>query len=339
VPDSLREVESQEKARKERTLKKLEENGISLDKLPAEEKEMGDGEVIRAYTKWNNYVSLQEKLGKEDRYDQLEELLSLVQEWRSNAAVQHAMAPATVLQEHVMLSITYAVATYPPGVRVTISDLIAAGARTRELDSLVDILNSWIDRYSTANHGNIQCNEIDDLPMKFSHDGPMKVKKWDFAVYKPQKKTGKASWESSYERFQSGESPQAISMTPANGRPIQVMTVVGHILEGLLHGRPVDLQRLSAISQPPSENQWVELEQAEELTGMNVAGDPSCSGVGGKSFAMTDFLRPIMGEDFMDIPREERTEEQKAKFGDWCNLLKWYLFLKRSGIEPTFGVS
>lgn len=341
VPDSLREVEHYEKARKEMVLKKLEEKGIALDKLPSEELEMGDGEVIRAYSKWNNYVSLQEKLGKEDRCVQLEELLSFVQKWRSNAAIQHTMAPATVLPEHVMLSVTYAVATYPSGVKVAKSDLIAAGARTRELDSLVNILNNWIDRHCIAKHpsdANANYNGADDLPMKFPHSGHVEGKKWDFAVYKPHKKTGKATWESSYERFQAGESPQAISMAPANGRPIQVMTVVGHIIEALLHGRPVDLQRLSTISTPPSKNQWIELEQAEELSGMNAAGDPSCSGLGGKFFSLTDFLRPIMGEAFIDTPRDERSEQERATFGDWCRQLKWYLSLKRCGVEPIFGV-
>lgn len=286
-------------------------------------------------------MSLQEKLGKEDRCAQLEELLSFVQEWRSNAAIQHTMAPASVLPEHIMLSISYAVATYPPGMKVSKSDLMAAGARTRELQSLADILNNWLDRYCTdqnQSESNSKSGETEDLPMKFPLSGSIRGKQWDFAVYKPQKKTGKATWESSYERFHVGESPQAISMSPANGRPIQVMTVVGHIMDAFLHGRPVDLQRLSTISQPPSKNQWTELEHAEELNGTNPAGDPSCSGVGQNSFTMTDFLRPIMGDEFMDIPREERSEIDKAKFGEWCRLLRWYLLMKRGGIEPIFGV-
>jgi len=342
VPDSLREGERQEKARKEMVLRKLEEKGVSLEKLPSEELEMGDGEVIRAYTKWNNYVSLQERLGKEDRCAQLEELLSFVQEWRSNAAIKHTMAPATVLPEHVMLSVTYSVATYPSGVKVAMSDLIAAGARTRELDSLVDILNSWIDRYSKAQHsseGTATANESDDQPMIFSRSGHIEAQKWEFAIFKPNKKSGKARWESSYERFYAGESPQAIAMAPENGRPIQVMTVVGHISDALLQGKPVDLDRLSNIWQPPSKKQWTELEHAEELTGMNASGDPSCSGVGGQSFSMLEFLRPILGDEFVDKPREERSEDERASYGDWCNLLKWYLLLKRSKIEPTFGVS
>jgi hypothetical protein len=197
VPDSLREVERQEKARKDMVLKKLEERGVSLDTLPAEELEMGDGEVIRAYSKWNNYVALQEKLGREDRCAQLEELLSLIQGWRSDAAVRHTMAPTTVLLEHVMLTVTYAVATFPPGVKVEKGDLITAGARTRELDSLVEILNSWIDRYSAAKPSSKtesgSAQQLEDRPMKFP-PGIVKGEKWDFAVYKPAKKTGKATW-------------------------------------------------------------------------------------------------------------------------------------------------
>ena len=72
-----------------------------------------------------------------------------------------------------------------------------------------------------------------------------------------------------------GESAQAIAMAPANGRIIQILTVAGHIQDGFLLGRPVDLNRLASISQLPSKSEWVQLEQAEESTGMNAAGDPS----------------------------------------------------------------
>jgi hypothetical protein len=133
------------------------------------------------------------------------------------------------------------------------------------------------------------------------------------------------------------ESAQAIAMAPANGRIIQILTVVGHIQDAFLLGRPVDLHRLASISQLPSKSEWVQLEQAEESTGMNAAGNPSTSGVCNGQFTMTDFLRQIIGDDFINTPREERSEQDKVKFGECCNFLKWYLFLKRSGIEPSFG--
>jgi hypothetical protein len=143
--------------------------------------------------------------------------------------------------------------------------------------------------------------------------------------------------ESSYDRFVNGESTQAIAMAPANGRIIQVSTVCGHIQDAFLLGRPVDLHRLTSISQLPSKSEWVQLEQAEESTGMNAAGNPSTSGVCNGQFTMTDFLRQIIGDDFINTPREERSEQDKVKFGEWCNFLKWYIFLKRSGFEPSFG--
>jgi hypothetical protein len=44
-----------------------------------------------------------------------------------------------------------------------------------------------------------------------------------------------------------------------------------------------------------------------------------------------------MGDDFIDSPKDQRSESEKQKFGEWCNLLKWYLLLKRSGVDPIFG--
>jgi ATP-dependent DNA helicase RecQ/Werner syndrome ATP-dependent helicase len=338
VPDFLREQERKEKARRDRILQNLEERGVSLEKLPLEELEKGDGEVIRAYSKWNNYLAAQEKLGKTDKCAQLEELLSFIQNWRSDAAVQHTMAPASVLPEHVMFSITYAAATLPLGIKIEKSDLVAAGARSRELDSLVEIVNDWIDRYKNGHRPASFVVEKDPI-MKFP-SGPVEGRKWDFAVYKPHKKTGKASWESSYERFQiNGESPQTIAMTPENGRPIQVLTVAGHIQDAFLHGRPVDLDRLSQVTKPPTQYEWAQLEQAEKANGIDAAGDPSSSGTGGGLITMSDFLRPIMGDEFIDSPREERSAQDNDKFGEWCNLLKWYLLLRRTGFEPRFGSS
>ena len=168
--------------------------------------------------------------------------------------------------------------------------------RSRELDSLVALLNQWITQFraSDASSGNAAKSETSqDSPMQFPV-GEMKGAAWDFAVYKPQKKTGTAVWESSYERFQRGESPQAIAMAPENGRAIQMNTVVGHIQDGFILGRPVDLRRLSQVAQPPTQNEWAQLEQAAETTGMDPTGVPSISGVGGGKFTMTEFLVRIL---------------------------------------------
>ena len=74
-------------------------------------------------------------------------------------------------------------------------------------------------------------------------------------------------------------------------------------------------------------------------TSLDVTGDPKTSGVNGESLRMTDFLVPIMGNEFAAKDFKERTDEEKDKFAYWCNLFKWYSLLKRLGFEPTFGDS
>lgn len=65
VPESVRQHECKEQERRERVLAKLEENGIKLDKLPQEEVEKGDDEVIRAYSKWHSYRESLQRFGWE----------------------------------------------------------------------------------------------------------------------------------------------------------------------------------------------------------------------------------------------------------------------------------
>ena len=186
-------------------------------------------------------------------------------------------------------------------------------------------------------------------------------------VYKPQKKTGKATWEVSYDRFVNGEHPQTIAMTQTSGKPIQVATVVGHLLQALEQGRAIDIHRLSTSDTPPTKNEWEELERCsietgldvkgdpatsdtpptknewEELercsieTGLDVKGDPATSGADSGRFTMKDFLVPIMGNSFCLKEYTERTPEESALFSKWCGLLKFYMAMKRVNYTPSFG--
>ena len=158
--------------------------------------------------------------------------------------------------------------------------------------------------------------------------------KWKYAIYKPQKKTGIPAWEASYRRFAAGESPEAIAMNPASGRPIQAMTVVSHIFDAMLQGYEVDARRLVKLSPPPNEGEWQRLEQAEATTGMNVAGDPDTSGMNNEKFLVTDFLKPIV--DSASKEYKERSEEERKEFFFWCGKVKWYMHFKRLGYTPTF---
>ena len=336
VTQTIREIELKEEEKRQRVLKQLSEAGVKIEKLPKEEVETGDGDVIRAFSKWHGYLESMRRNNREERITQLEDLLASIETWRANAASKYRMAPAAVLAEHTMVFIAYTSATMKPGLRVEPSAMVAAGVRTRELDSLVDTLNQWMEEVQPGSGAAAESG--DEAKMVFPPGEAFSPEKpWEFAVYKPLKKTGKASWESSHERFLNGEHPQTIAMSPLNGKPIQMTTVVGHVLDGLIQGRPVPLGRLSQFIPAPTKSEWEQLKEAEAATGMNVVSDPNTSGLGGSKFTMTEFLRPIMGDGFVDTPYNERTDEEKAKFGHWCDKLKWYMALRRTGYEPTFS--
>lgn len=164
------------------------------------------------------------------------------------------------------------------------------------------------------------------------------TKAWEFANYNPNKKTGLAAWESSYNRFSiRGEHPQSIAMSPENGRPIQVTTVIRHILDGLQCGRPVNLKRLSTIFvPPPNQAEWEQMLQLELETGIDVTGNPKTSGKNGEAVRITDFLEPIMGKDFTHKDPKERSDEERTKFDKWCKHFQWFSTLRRVGYTPKF---
>lgn len=334
VPESIRQIEKQEEEKRQKVLAQLERNGIKQDKLPREEVESGDGEVIRAYTKWHTYLENLQKSGKDDRVAQMESLVLVIENWRSATAIKQRMAPASVLAEHRLISIAYTAATMPPGVKLQAASLEAAGVRTREIGSLVAQLGAWVERMQPAPTVS-KTPTTKSAPMVLSKIATNKV--WQYAVYKPQKKTGMTAWEQSYARFDKGESPQTIAMTPTNGRqPIQVKTVVGHILDAIVQGRSVDMTRLVEYMPAPTQDDWEQLKQAEVTTGMDVTGDPNTSGKDGEKFLMTDLLRPIVGNRVADLPFTERSEAEKEDFLLWCDRLKWYMALCRAGYEPRF---
>ena len=343
VPESVREAERLEKARREKVMAQLQERGVQLDKLPEQEVEAGDGEVIRAFSKWTSYVDTLRKNGKEERAMQLEKLLQAIETWRAETAIKQRMAPSTVLAEHTLLKIAYATVTMPPGMKLSESDLMAAGVRTREIGTLCEVLRRWVEENQPMARDNRDAD--DAVTEKNAHCMQLEpgklvkgVKAWEYAVYKPNKKTGLASWESSYNRFSEGESPQAIAISPSNGRPIQVKTVCGHIMQALLYGKAVDLHRLAEFAPPPTANEWEQMQAAEQSAGVDVSGDPVSSGGGGK-VAKVDLLRPILGDAIVDLPFDQRSEDDKSKLGHWYDCLEWYMTLKRIGYEPTFASS
>lgn len=338
VPQSVREQERLDEEKRLATLRDLESKGVSMDAIPQEEIDEGDGEAIRALKRWHSYVDSLSDRGLQDKVNAMDDLRGRIEGWRLDAAGRYRMAPGEVLQEHLLVSIAYAVANLAPGQAMTKESLIAAGVRSNGIDDLTSALGDWTDEYKAASPDGGKGDGASS-PMRFDGDGAFVPSgPWRHSVYKPNKKTGKATWELSYDRFMGPQrdSPQTIAMTQPSGKPIQVSTVVSHLLTALTHGRKLDLSRLADSSAPPDRDEWDELERCTAETGLIVTDDPATSGVDGERFAMKDFLRPVMGDDFVRKDYKERTPEESARWTRWCGLLGWYMAMKRVGATASF---
>lgn len=330
VPELFLQMERKEQSRRERVLSQLKESGVQIENLPQEEIEVGDGEVIRALSKWQGYIESMRRNGKVERVAQLEELHKALEVWRSKTAVTQRVAPASVLAEPTLFTLSYAAATLPSGLSMGESDLVAAGVRTRGISSLCEVLAGWSTKYQSAKkEGGTSGAAAGASTMKLSPGEVVKASRpWKHAVYKAAKKTGLASWESSYKRFVEGESPQTISLTPANGRPIQVSTVCNHILQGIVQGRGADLHRLANFLSAPTSSEWEQLQAAEISQSIDVVEDAKAK--------KSDLLRPILGDKLIDLEYTERNEEERDKYSLWCRLVDWYMALRRIDYKPTF---
>ena len=178
------------------------------------------------------------------------------------------------------------------------------------------------------------------------------VAPWMYAVYKPKVKKGcppePPPWEVSWIRFQQrGESVETIAMTQTGGTRavIQKSTVVGHLLEALMHGKPVDFARLrncggvslgdghlGLAANPlilPNEDEWRALEYASVTSVMDPRGEPS-------GFANKEVLKGVLGAAAVDKDRESKTEEEKAMESAWYFKIRVWTALKRAEYTPQW---
>ena len=261
VPQSVREHEKLEEEKKRETLAELKDKfGVDLQSIPQAELESGDGEAITAYKRWYSYVDSFAARGRTDMVDKLDDMKSRIEAWRMDMAERYRMAPASVMEEHLLVKIAYITASFRAGTHTSKDALIAAGVRSNGIDELTSVLNEWVDEAhkdsqngANESEGNAACVNMFFKPGQTYQPG----NSWRFALYKPNKKTGKAAWEVSYDRFVKGEHPQTIAMTQAGGKPIQVslMTAAVSICRFIILNRhlpiAVRLQRLLGISLTP----------------------------------------------------------------------------------------
>jgi hypothetical protein len=332
VPESVRQWEHRQDLKRQKLQDQLAKKGM-LESVPQDELQDVDGPTVRAYTTWFNYMD--RKAAQERDLAVYEELLELVETWRSQTAVAQHMAPAAVMAEHLMYTVAYVTASLLPGCHVEEAALVAVGVRSRNLNDLVYLLNAWAERCHQTKASRDEVTE--DLPMAFPR-GLIKPPKWQFATMKVAKKTGEPSWMSTYLHFvKDKDTLQEIAMSKLKTSPVQVSTVVGHMQQALVLGFPIDLSRLLHNSNAPTKQEWEQLAQATADMGIDVTGNPETSGVDGDKFIMTDALRPIMGEQVCGKHYKERSPEEQDKFSFWFNRLKWFYSIKRVGLVPSFG--
>ena len=341
VPPYIRELELKEEEKRKKALQELEQKGVDLQHIPKEEQESGEGDAIASFNYWFTYIERMENSGRTEFVNQMDDLKSRIMAWRLDMAANLKIAPTSVMEEHMLYKVAYATATLPCGQRMEKESLAAAGVRTNGIDELTKALAEWTEAIREPKEGvaaGTDDSKARDLHMTFKPGEIINPKKpWTYSVYKPNKKTGLASWEISYERFKKGEHPQTIAMKQKSGKAIQVSTVIGHLLEALTQGRSLDMHRLASLSQPPSNQEWAELTRCESETGMDVTKNPDTSGKGSEKWTMRDFLLPIMGEAFVAKEYTQRSPDETEKWNRWVGKLHWYLALRRVGFEPHFG--
>jgi hypothetical protein len=334
VPSSIREYEERQRRKVENDLEELEKAGVDVSQIPREEIEEGDGIVMKSYRTYYNYIDLLMKSGRNEKIDQLEDLRLRIDAWRMDMASRFRIAPGDAMPDHLLLNVAYTASSMKQ--HMVPEALVAIGVRSAGIHDLVRAINEWIDEHTDAPiELNYSCDDS-SYPMIIPEQAFSPKSAWEYFIYKPVKKTGKAAWESSYDRFTAGEPIQAIAMNPSNGRPIQVATVMGHIFDGLLSGRPVNLKSLAKVVSPPNKIEWEIFTKLEAETGMDVTGDPNISGKNGESFSMSEFITPMVGEATMIKEYADRTQEEKDMLAKHYEKLKWYMVLRRIGFTPIF---
>merc|ERR1711920_524173 len=139
------------------------------------------------------------------------------------------------------------------------------------------------------------------------------------------------NWEETYMRFRNGETMQAIAMAQPKGKaPVQVSTVLSHVLTALSHGMPVDLQRAftDAEISIPEEADWMKIEEA--------AAERNCN-VDAPEYKSKEVLCGILGPENVNREPTEKSEADKAREALWYTRLRIWEALKKVRFQPSFS--
>lgn len=280
--------------------------GIDPSVIPAVELASGGGPVTAIYKQWIAHL----KRAPADRQARLTGLKGELMALRQRLAAARQMAPASVFADHVVFKLAYSTPTTEEGLR-------AAGVRLTDPGQLLELLRKARAWNEAASPGAEEV-AIALPPGLFTPKRP-----WRHAVYSTLKNGAKKSWEVSYDRFCQGEGTDVIAVSQPTGRVLQESTIVGHVLQALEMGKPVDLRRLveAAASCPPTVREWKQLDEAASSTGMDPVADVR--------FDTREVLRTFLPA--AETEWSDRGEEEKQEYNMWAQRVRWWLALLRVG--------
>jgi ATP-dependent DNA helicase RecQ/Werner syndrome ATP-dependent helicase len=325
VPAVVRKLEAEQKEKAKQLVMELEQGGVDVGLIPAEELAAGTGDVLTAEKMWLRMIQNMRQ-SKPDKAVRLESLLTQITEWRDAAAQQLGMAPGSVLQPHVAKKLAYSRPTDVEALR-------AVGVRINGVEQLAAIISAWVKTEDSMFAAPSLCNSAPMLVPK----GKTMGQKWKFAVYK--ERGGKNNrkpplWEYAWGRFENDdESPSQIAMSWEGGKTVLTSTIVKHLLNSLTFGKAVSLGRIAQVCAPeqiPNEAAWMEFADAEAVSKMNVTAEDFMK-------QRADFCRAIVGDLILDTDYTDRTEEQKETLNALYGRLEWYIVFRRAGIKPEFA--
>lgn len=246
VTPSLRAQEEKQMAERKQRTEELASAGVDVaTEIPSAELESGGGATLTAFLHWTRTLAAHRAAGRTARAERLETLLDRITDWRDATSRRLHIPPVSVLSAGLARKIAYAQPTDVDAVR-------AAGVRVAGVEDLVAVVRAW------KAEGGGGTRRARFPPGRWTPPSA-----WPHVSHK-RGRSGELSWEASHRRFTAGENPQTIAVSRPSGPPIQVATVVTHVLTALLHGRPVDVGRLfaEAAVPPPTAAEWEALDAA-----------------------------------------------------------------------------
>eukprot|EP00041_Stephanoeca_diplocostata_P029522 m.874384 g.874384 ORF g.874384 m.874384 type:complete len:929 (-) comp23574_c0_seq5:426-3212(-) len=318
VPKAVRDGEREFHKR----IQTLRDSGVDLSTIPQTELTNGGvgGPNLDAEENWIKLLARYREKGDIDREKNMKTLLQRIMTWREKQAVALRMAPAAVCTNALAKRLAYVMPTTVDGVR-------GVGLRVGALETLADTIEHALTEFGWR-----QASASDPSTATEDQEMIFAVGKWSKpgVAHRQVSATSSVAFEKSAARFQQGENIHAIAANPGVTKagkakaPVQVSTILSHLLRAAEMGIPIDLARLKANLEgnstdlPPTQREWDQILSAVDESGVDVL-DPT---------APTKVLLEKVFPAGLK-PKEEKTVEEDVMTKTWYAKIRWFCALRR----------